>query len=127
MLPKFHCELSVIELYWCKLKHYTRNRYVPPKKSWPSLLESMWQAFGMPDSLQHAETEQEYLPLENGYQGELNDLFRQRAARKVREYFKLYYGNADATPEQIHAILRPLMKAKRQHRTPPVAGFAKLG
>ena len=65
-----------------------------------------------------------YLPPDNGYQGELNDLFRQRAARKVREYFKLYYDNANATPEEMHATLRPLMKAKRQHRTPPVAGFA---
>ena len=127
MLPKFHCELSVIELYWCKLKHHTRNRYVPPKKSWPSLLRSMWEAFGQPDSLQHPDADQAYLPPDDGYEGELNDLFRQRAARKVREYIKLYYENADATPESIHALLRPLMKSKRQHRTPPIAGFERLG
>ena len=48
--------------------------------------EHVWQAFGMPDSLQHADADKAYLPPGNGYQGELNDLFSQRAARKVREY-----------------------------------------
>ena len=90
------------------------------------LLEAMWRAFGEPDSLQHPDAEKAYLHDES-HAGELNDLFRQRAARKVREYFKLYYENADATPEKMHTTLRPLMKAKRQHRTPPVAGSAELG
>ena len=67
--------------------------------------------------------------LENGYEGELNDLFRQRGARKVREYFKLYYDYdyADATPEQMHTTLAPAEEGEATApRTPPVAGFAKL-
>lgn len=56
---------------------------------------------------------------EAGYDGELNDLFRQRGSRKIREFFRLYYENRDAALDEIHNTLRPLMKSKRAHRTPP--------
>ena len=78
----------------------------------------MWRAFGMPDSLQHTDADKAYLP-EAGYDGELNDLFRQRGSRKIREFFRLYYENMGAAFDEIHNTLRPLMKSKRAHRTPP--------
>ena len=90
------------------------------------LLEAMWRAFGEPDSLQHPDAEKAYLHDES-YAGELNDLFRQRASRKVREFFRLYHENADASPGDIHEKLRPLMKSQRRHRTPPMAGVHEMG
>ena len=115
----------MIELFWCKLKRYTHGR-TAGASTWAGLLEAMWRAFGEPDSLQHPDAEKAYLHDES-YAGELNDLFRQRASRKVREFFRLYHENADASPEDIHEKLRPLMKSKRQHRTPPVAGVHEMG
>ena len=72
----------------------------------------------MPDSLQHTEADKAYLP-EAGYDDELNDLFRQHGSRKIHEFCRLYYKNSGAALDEIHSTLRPLMKSKRAHRTPP--------
>ena len=43
-LPKFHCELNWIELYWCLAKWHTRGR---ADLTWKGLKRSIWEAFGV--------------------------------------------------------------------------------
>ncbi len=42
-----------------------------------------------------------------------------RARFKICEFFRLYNENMGAAFDEIHNTLRPLMKSKRAHRTPP--------
>ena len=89
-LPKFHCELNFTELIWCKCKTRTRKRR---DRTWWGLKESMWNVFGMPDSLdvegggdhQYEEDKEEYDDVDC-----ITSLFLQRAARKVRHFFQLH-------------------------------------
>ena len=88
----------------------------------------MWLAFGCPDSLQEEDDEKKFsCPGANDRLGVVTPMFRQRAARKVREYFRLYRENVGKHGHEIDTVLRVIMKTKRQHRTPPVAGFSALG
>ena len=43
-LPKFHCELNWIELYWCLAKWHTRGR---ADLTWKGLKRAMWEEFGV--------------------------------------------------------------------------------
>ena len=45
-LPALHCEVNWIELHWCLAKWHTRGRAV---KTWASLKQSNWDAFGVVD------------------------------------------------------------------------------
>ena len=113
-LPKFHCELNFIELYWAQTKERTRKR---ADFSWAGLKESMWSAFGQPDCLNDSTAPYE----DDGVPTRLNSLFLQRASRKAREFFALYAAHPGKAGWEIPA-LRHAMKAKRHHREPLTAG-----
>ena len=89
-LPKFHCELNFIKLYWGITKQTTRRR---SDMSWYGLQESMWNVFGQPDSLAQSEEDHNkgnklYAP--NDGACVLGSLFLQRASRKTCEFFRMY-------------------------------------
>lgn len=109
-LPKFHCELNIIELYWCITKMRTRRRAV---MTWAGLKEGMWNAFGKPDCL---DLDGDYRDDKQG--GCITPLYRQRAARKVREFFKLYlvYDGKDISTQR---SLMKLARGKLQKRVAP--------
>ena len=106
-LPKFHCELNFTELYWCKTKEKTRKR---KRMTWAGLKESMWQAFGHPGSLEDDDGE---------YQQDSSDvpclssLFLQRASRKAREFFRVYYEHSNERNIDLHGLKAAIKKQRR--------------
>jgi hypothetical protein len=116
-LPKFHCELNFIEMYWATTKMMTRRRET---FTWPSLLESMFYAFGQLDSLQHPDADSQY-PLKPGALCPLHSIFFQRVSRKTRELWALYGKHPDLDGCEV-AELRRLQKLRRQHLVPSRAG-----
>ena len=116
-LPKFHCELNFIEMYWATTKMKTRRRET---FTWPSLLESMFYAFGQLDSLQNPDDAAKY-PLKPDEPCPLHSLFFQRVSRKTRELWRLYGKHKDLDGCKV-AELRRLAKLQRQHLSPSKAG-----
>ena len=106
-LPKFHCELNYIELYWAQVKHKTRGR---ADFTWKGLKQSMWQHFGEPDSLDDETTP--YTALLDPDPPRLNSHFLQRASRKARHFFSLYLEHPGKSGMQVRE-LRQAMKPKR--------------
>ena len=84
--------------------------------TWPSLLESMFYAFGQLDSLQHPDADAQY-PLKPGALCPLHSIFFQRVSRKTRELWALYglHPNLDGCEV---AELRRRLKKQRQHLVP---------
>ena len=108
-LPKFHCELNFIELYWCLAKCHTRGR---ADKSWAGLKKAIWQAFGV---VPYTNPTNKALPT--------SSIVRQRESRRSREYLAAY--KSGCTVGEVDRV-RDIMKAKRctykQHRTPSEPG-----
>ena len=118
-LPKFHCELNYIELYWAQVKHKTRGR---ADFTWKGLKQSMWQHFGEPDSLDDETTP--YTALLDPDPPRLNSHFLQRASRKARHFFSLYLEHPGKSGMQVRE-LRQAMKPKKSHRRPAEAGVVE--
>jgi hypothetical protein len=116
-LAKFHCETNYKELYFCKTKERTRKRAV---MTYTGLKESMWNAYGQPDSLDDGD--EGYVP--DGKDVCLDPLFLQRASRKVREHMKVYYLNI-GTSKIDAPTLRGAMRALRLKVVNSVEALAK--
>ncbi len=108
-LPKVHCELNYIELYWCLGKWHTRQR---ADRSWKGLKHGIWQAFGV-------------VPYDNPTNKALptSSIVRQRESRRSREYIQAYEAGACATDvDEIKKEIKRGRKCYLHHRTPPQRG-----
>ena len=108
-LPKFHCELNWIELYWCLCKWHTRGR---SEMTWAGLKVAIWQALGV---VEYDNPTDKALPT--------SSIVRQRESRRTREYLRAYdSGACVSNVDEIRAQIKSLRKPYAQHRTPPQRG-----
>ena len=108
-LPKFHCELNFIELYWCLAKWHTRGR---ADKTWKGLQQAIWEAFGV---VPYANPTNKCLPT--------NSLVRQRESRRSREYLAAYKrGCMVGEVDEVRAVIKSMRREYKQHRVPSQTG-----
>ena len=108
-LPKFHCELNFIELYWCLAKWHTRGR---ADKTWKGLKKAIWEAFGV---VTYANPTDKCLPT--------NSLVRQRESRRSREYLAAYKrGCTVSEVDEVRAVIKSMRREYKQHRVPSQTG-----
>ena len=108
-LPKFHCELNYIELYWCLSKWHTRGR---ADKSWKGLKKAIWEAFGV---IPYINPTNKALPT--------NSIVRQRESRRAREYLAAYkQGCTVAEVDEVRNTIKGMRCGYKQHRVPSQTG-----
>ena len=108
-LPKFHCEMNYIELYWCLGKWHTRGR---ADMSWKGLKHAIWEAFGV---VAYDNPSNKALPT--------SSIVRQRESRRTREYIQAYEAGACVTDvDEMREEIKKGRKSYLQHRTPSQRG-----
>ena len=108
-LPKFHCELNFIELYWCLAKWHTRGR---ADKTWKGLKRSIWEAFGV---IPYANPNNKALPT--------CSIVRQRESRRSREYLAAYKRGCTVNEvDEVRDTIKLMRREYKQHRVPSQSG-----
>ena len=108
-IPKFHCELNFIELYWCLAKWHTRGR---ADKTWAGLKRAVWEVFGV---IPYGNPTNKALPT--------NSLVRQREARRSREYLAAYRRGCTVTEvDEVRKTIKSMRCGYVSHRVPSQEG-----
>ena len=105
----YHPELAFIEYYWAKVKRELRSRR---DRSWNGLKAKLWEAMN--------------LRLAPDVPKNISSMFRQRAARRQREYARAYLQGGTLV-DNIDKRRTSIKAQRKQHRSISVAGLDAMG